>query len=291
MSTIEKFFQHSLTWQKPLITVSQCALVALIGWQLALTTWQFWPQPAQTVQTAPTSAPAAGGEHTDYLAALDNLNLFGTPPAETEAAPAVPTVAPVSRLPAKITGLVASSNPQQSRVIIQLRGKDKMYHIGEVLEGANARIENIFPDRVIIDHNGKFESLLMYPDEKGQPQGAVTVPAAAPTRGRAPATRDKAARDKPPAPDNPASWSDLLKISPVQEDGQVRAYRLSPGKQPELLAKYGLQSGDLVTRMNGYDLSDRQQTMELMQKLPTLDTLDLTIERDGQEQDVQVKLQ
>ena len=280
MSTIEKFFQHALPgWQKPLASAIQGVLVALIGWQLALTTWEFWPRPTDTSALAqPAPLLTGSAERSNHLAALDNLNLFGTPAAETASQPSVPTVAPVSRLPAKITGLVASSNPQQSRVIIQLRGKDKMYHIGEMLEGANARIENIYPDRVIIDHNGKFESLLMYPNEKGQAQGAVSVPAV------------QTARLPTPVPNSPASWSDLLKISPVRADGQVRAYRLSPGKQPQLLQKYGLRAGDLVTSINGYELSDRQQTMELMQELPSLGTLDLTIERDGQLQNVQVKL-
>ena len=282
MTTIAKFARNPLgqtAWPTLLATVSQGALVALIGWQLALTTWELWPQPAETAPTArPAPLPSGGAQGNNNLAILNNLHLFGTPVADTDSAPAVPTVAPVSRLPAKISGLVASSDPQQSRVIIQLHGKDTMYHIGEVLEGANARIENIYPDRVIIDHNGKFESLLMYPDEQAEPQGVVTAPTA------------QAGSLKERLQKSPESWSDLLKITAVREGGKMRGYRLSPGKQPELFHQHGLRPGDLVTRMNGYDLSDLQAVGQLMQELPSLKTLQLTLERDGQIQDLTIKL-
>ena len=263
--------------QRQLLLLSQIVLVALIGWQLALITWQFLPS-STSASVQSTRMPPRTQNTGNTLLALDSLNIFGAPPTTATAA-AVPTVAPVSRLPAQITGLVASSDPAQSRVIIRMSGQDNIYRIGERLKGANARIENIYPDRVIIDHNGKFESLLMYPDEANKPRAMVVS---------APPAQAVSLKER--LKQNPASWSDLVSISPVFEGGDLQGYRLNPGKQPALFRKYGLQPGDLATAINGHELTNQQEAMKLMAQLPSIKNLSLAIIRNGQPVDVRIEL-
>ena len=258
------------------VMLSRAALTALIGWQLALATWQLWPRSADTVPAVPALAIRSPADDPRFTP-LNDLQLFGAPPVATASTQALPTVAPVSRLAAKITGLAASSDPKQSRVIIQLKGEEKVYYIGEKLSGANARIENIFPDRVIIDNNGKFESLLMYANEADQPRNAIssTPPA-------------KATSLKQRLQQDPASWSDLVSITPVMAEGKLQGYQLSPGKQPGLFSKFGLKAGDLATAINGQDLTNPQTAMKLMAQLPTMKTLSISVLRDGRPVEVQV---
>lgn len=263
-----------------LVLPVQGVLVALVGWQLGITTWQLLPPSAGPASVVtPSLASGTSKTRSDTLSALGSLKIFGSPPVAAPAEMTAPTVAPVSRLPAKITGLVASSDPQQSLVIIRMNGQDAIYHIGEVLKGANARIENIFPDRVIIDHNGKFESLLMYPDEADQPQLAI---------GSVPPVKTLSLKER--LQQNPSSWSDIVSIAPAMSGGQMQGYRLNPGKQPELFRKYGLQPGDLATAINGQSLDNPQELMQLMSELANARSMSLAIERNGQPMEVQIEL-
>ena len=270
MATLQKMIPQQS------VMLSRAALTALIGWQLALATWQLWPRSADTVPAVPALAIRSPADDPRFTP-LNDLQLFGAPPVATASTQAPPTVAPVSRLAAKITGLAASSDPKQSRVIIQLKGEEKVYYIGEKLSGANARIENIFPDRVIIDNNGKFESLLMYANEADQPRNAIssTPPA-------------KATSLKQRLQQDPASWADLVSIAPVMAEGKLQGYQLSPGKQPGLFSKFGLKAGDLATAINGQDLTNPQTAMKLMAQLPTMKTLSISVLRDGRPVEVQV---
>lgn len=271
MATLQKMIPQ-------LVLLSRAALTALIGWQLALATWQLWPRATDTLPARQAPAQAIRSLTDDSrFTPLDDLQLFGAPPVATESVQAPPTVAPVSRLAARITGLAASSDPKQSRVIIQLNGEEKVYYIGEKLSGANARIENIYPDRVIIDHNGKFESLLMYADEADTPRSALSS-----------APQPEATSLKERLQQDPASWSDLVSIAPVMAAGKLQGYRLSPGKQPELLHKFGLKAGDLATAINGQDLTNPQTAMKLMTELPSMKTLAISVLRDGQPVEVRV---
>ena len=270
MATLQKMIPQQS------VMLSRAALTALIGWQLALATWQLWPRSADTVPAVPALAIRSPADDPRFTP-LNDLQLFGAPPVATASTQALPTVAPVSRLAAKITGLAASSDPKQSRVIIQLKGEEKVYYIGEKLSGANARIENIFPDRVIIDNNGKFESLLMYANEADQPRNAIssTPPA-------------KATSLKQRLQQDPASWADLVSIAPMMAEGKLQGYQLSPGKQPGLFSKFGLKAGDLATAINGQDLTNPQTAMKLMAQLPTMKTLSISVLRDGRPVEVQV---
>ena len=264
MATLQKMIPQ-------LVLLSRAALTALIGWQLALATWQLWPRTTDTLPARQAPAQAIRSLTDDSrFTPLDDLQLFGAPPVATESVQAPPTVAPVSRL-------AASSDPKQSRMIIQLKGEEKVYYIGEKLSGANARIENIYPDRVIIDHNGKFESLLMYADEADTPRSALSS-----------APQPEATSLKERLQQDPASWSDLVSIAPVMAAGKLQGYRLSPGKQPELLHKFGLKAGDLATAINGQDLTNPQTAMKLMAELPTMKTLAISVLRDGQPVEVRV---
>ena len=83
---------------------------------------------------------------------------------------------------------------------------------------------------------------------------------------------------------------DYLSISPVQRDGAVQGYRLNPGKDPALFTAVGLQPNDLAVSLNGFDLRDNAQAMQIMQQLASLNELNITVEREGQLHDVYVSL-
>lgn len=256
--------------------------ILLAARQLAVFSWWLWPGESVVDLGAPMSAasPSRGDTPGRELAALQALALFGKPlPKQAAADPS--GTAPRSRLNVQLTGLLASANPALSLAIIAQGGKQASYGIGDVIDGTQARLTGILPDRVILERQGQEETLWL--DE------ANANVSAAPASGRSSAA---------PAPlpsrrqlqKDPGKLLDYLSISPVQRDGAVQGYRLNPGKDPSLFTAVGLQPNDLAISLNGFDLRDNSQAMQIMQQLTTLSELNITVEREGQLHDVYVSL-
>ena len=72
-----------------------------------------------------------------------------------------------------------------------------------------------------------------------------------------------------------------MRIAAVRENGGLRGYRLSPGRDAEQFTQLGFQRGDIVTAINGYSLADPSNTVRLYQLMR--DTTDATfeVERGG----------
>ena len=79
----------------------------------------------------------------------------------------------------------------------------------------------------------------------------------------------------------PASFTDFISISPKTNEGQLIGYQVSPGIEPALFKSAGLKAGDVISQINGLDLTDMQQSQEALSELRNAQTLELTIIRDG----------
>lgn len=66
----------------------------------------------------------------------------------------------------------------------------------------------------------------------------------------------------------------------------MHGYRLTPGKDSQLFYNAGLQDNDLAVSLNGSDLRDTKQAQQIMEQLPELTEMKITVERDGQFYDV-----
>ena len=81
---------------------------------------------------------------------------------------------------------------------------------------------------------------------------------------------------------NPARITDYVRISPIRKNGKLTGYRVNPGRNRALFKEVGLQPNDLAVSLNGYDLTDTRQAMEVAKQLKNLTEMSLTVERDGQ---------
>jgi general secretion pathway protein C len=72
----------------------------------------------------------------------------------------------------------------------------------------------------------------------------------------------------------------LLTVSPVQADGAIIGYRISPSKERAAFDALGFKTGDVVTAVNGLSLSDTTNTLKLytLMKEATEATFDMTRE-------------
>lgn len=83
----------------------------------------------------------------------------------------------------------------------------------------------------------------------------------------------------------------LLKVirpSPKKENGKLIGFRIRPGTNRALFQQTGLQSGDIVTQVNGMPLTSNAASMQAMQSLSSSSGATLTVLRGGQVTTVQV---
>lgn len=247
--------------------------------QLAQISWQLIPSAdtAISTQSANNPAPIVSDKalQQQRLTAIHDAALFGL---AAQTPNVVPTTAPKSRLNAQLTGVMASSTASRSIAIIAREGKQQSYSIGDIIQGSDAKITDILPDRVIISRQQQQEALLL--DENGP-----NTPASSPIVKTAslPTARQQLLK-------NPGQLIDYLTIAPIKENNQLKGYRLNPGKNPELFAQIGLQPNDLATSINGLDLRNSSEAMQAMQQLAHQTEMNISVERNGETRDIYVNL-
>lgn len=147
--------------------------------------------------------------------------------------------------------------------------------IGDNTPGGEAKIVAIFPDRLIVNYRGRNEAIPLFND----PPAASKNSAAPPARHLAQELRAQ-----------PQNILHYLNISPVMVNDKLSGYRLNPGKDPALFRLAGLRENDLAIALNGLDLRDKEQARQVLDQLPELTEITLTVERDGQKNDIYLAL-
>jgi general secretion pathway protein C len=82
----------------------------------------------------------------------------------------------------------------------------------------------------------------------------------------------------------------VVRTQPVFANGQQRGFRVYPGRDRQMFARLGLQPGDLVLAINGTALDDPQRALEIFNTMASANSVALTVERDGQPQDLSVDM-
>lgn len=90
--------------------------------------------------------------------------------------------------------------------------------------------------------------------------------------------------------EKPDQFVDFIRISPLRDDGDLIGYRVNPGKNTSLFAAAGLRANDLVTEINGLDLTDVGQAMQAMEVLRKSKRMEITVKRNGIEEDLFLEL-
>ncbi|MGL4351142.1 MAG: type II secretion system protein N [Plesiomonas shigelloides] len=148
-----------------LILVEQC--ITLSGYLHSLAKRQII-QPWALVRTATNQQ-----KHQPIsLEKISQLALFGKNTSKLVAV----TVAnaPKSQINAQLNGVLASSDPEKSIVIITISGNQYSYNIGDMINTTQAKIRQIYPDRVILLRNGQDETLMLNGEVYGKPLPATS---------------------------------------------------------------------------------------------------------------------
>ena len=314
------------TLRAALVTLSQPAhlkrlqqvLMIVVGvWALANLAnafWAIWPGASSQTQDAdiinPVTVSQASRQRLEVdLDSMLGLGLFGDPTNEA-AAPELITPeaqgdregieqgARETRLDLKLTGILASSEDGLGTVIIGAKGTQANYSVGDKLPAAGSvSLAKVMAKQVVIDNNGTYELLKLFDKDEfsdvaerelartakvdDEPANVVVSDEAAVAL---------AADYRAQLYKNPDALRDLVRIAAVRENGGLRGYRLSPGRDAEQFTQLGFQRGDIVTAINGYSLADPSNTVRLYQLMR--DTTDATfeVERGGTMMTISISL-
>lgn len=197
----------------------------------------------------------------------------------------------------EVTLIAGALDPTYSFAVITSNNESKMRRIGDDVDGK--KIEAIHGEWVVLAGSGGDDRcrLTMHDD---QPKAATDKSPLVGTTRPTP-TEDSEAPKPPPSAATLAEGIHKIsdtsyaidkdaasKLSQVKQaflksakvvDGQ--GLRLYKSAGSTVLGQLGLKRGDVVKSINGYDMSLTDQSLEVYEKLPSLSSMQIVIEREG----------
>jgi len=256
--------------------------VVLIAYYLARISWMLYPSSDEPLW-APPQATDAGQLITKQVNAdqqysgIVAAHLFGIA-KESGAAPA-PTEtedAPDTRLNLKLRATVAATETEIAHAIIaDGSGNEKVYFVKDSVPGG-ASLHRVQPDRVILNRGGVLEALRLPREFAGSPSP--------PSRPGSQRTSTARTNVQQLLNQNAATLTEIIRPQPFMPNGQLKGYRVFPGRNRQQFISLGLRPGDLVTEINGVALNNPAQGMEIFSSLGESTQVSVTIERNGRSQ-------
>ncbi len=71
------------------------------------------------------------------------------------------------------------------------------------------------------------------------------------------------------------------RIVPAFKDGQAQGFKLFSIRPDSIYTKIGIQNGDVIKRINGFDLNSPEKALEIYSKLKESSRIDIEVERNG----------
>jgi type II secretion system protein C len=198
----------------------------------------------------------------------------------------------------RLEGIIKSDRGDESVAIIAINKESGQYKSGAKLPlGARVYLRTIESDRIILDNNGSLEELLLFSKDMLQQRrsnardpalddpdsGLIDQSANTDVTEMMGLYRDKIRRD-------PGSINDIIKFSAYTEDGKLAGFQIGAVSNQQDFARLGLQDGDVVTHVNGVELSDYSKALNLYQEVGDLSEIRVQLIRQGQPQELVFRL-
>ncbi|HJP03632.1 MAG: type II secretion system protein GspC [Gammaproteobacteria bacterium] len=260
--------------------VCSILLVVAIAWYLAKLIWVLVPPANEFDWTVKSTVVAGAGQlSTDVSSAtfrtIASAHLFGESGADP--APVVTVNAPETRLNLKLRGTIAAPDDSLAHAIIaDGKGQDEVYFIRDRVPGG-ALLHEVHPDRVILNRGGTLETLKLPKISEAGGRPPIRRASGMPVNRASPAAIAMAQRVQ----QNPGAFTEILRPQPYMPNGQLKGYRVYPGRDRRRFAAIGLRPGDLVTELNGQSLTNLQDGLEVFKSLGDSPQITVTIERNG----------
>jgi general secretion pathway protein C len=287
--------------QKALPPVASALFAVLIAYALVNMVWLFIGDANKLTEIEVILPPGATAQVSnrseEYANHIKQLHLFG------QAAMSQEIVAVETQLNLKLLGILAIGT-EGGMAIIGSGNNEEVYTVGDAVPGG-VTLKAVYLNHVLLESGRGLETLRL-PEEAGtyiefkaeprQPSfnagvGAEQQPSAA--GSFAAPTENPAGNSAPTLRDirrefirNPASLAEYAQAEPVDN-----GYKLTFTQENPVIQRIGLQTGDIVTSVNGIPLDKPENGVRALRKLMKARELQLTVIRNGQEQQLQSPLE
>ena len=196
-----------------------------------------------------------------------------------------------SPLRVKLLGTLLSAVPEWSIATIQdvVTLKASTYMVDDDIQGA--KVLEIERERVIILNNNRREFI----DNTAGDGAGLPVPLVAAVNTKPPADKNLGAGVKQVSENEYqiprgeidktlANLNDVAmqaRIVPAFKDGVAEGFKLFSIRPDSIYSKIGVQNGDVIKRINGYDLNSPEKALEIYSKLKEASRIDIELERNG----------
>jgi len=244
-------------------------------------------QPLEIAQPTAWFNPVKPPLNMVSLAKLLGIELLSdSPPTPGESALELSDTFPRSSINARLLGTLVSFPSKWSLASIQNNvgtQKTMSVAIGDMIEGAS--VVMIERDRVIIINNGQREYIDANTPAVAQnpspPSDTSRADASSDIREVSPNNYDIPRNELEKTLGNLNEIAMQARIMPAFKDGVSQGFRLYSIRPNSLYQKIGIQNGDIVKRINGFDLNSPEKALELYSKLRDSSRIDIEIERNG----------
>jgi general secretion pathway protein C len=288
--------------QKALPAVANILFAVLIAYVLVTMVWLFLGKTGQQTEIEVLLPPGATAQVSnrseEYANRIKQLHLFG----QADLSQVID--APETQLNLKLLGILAIGT-EGGMAIIGSGNNEEVYTVGDTVPG-NVRLKAVYLNHVLLESGRGLETLRL-PEEAGtyiefkaaeprQPNFNAGAGAAQPPAGPgsvATPTDNPAGSGAPTLRDirrefirNPASLAEYAQAEAVDN-----GYKLTFTQENPVIQRIGLQTGDVVTSVNGIPLDKPENGVRALRKLMKARELQLTVIRNGQEQQLQSPLE
>ena len=264
------------------------------------------PRPFEQAAVAPAAAPREGQVADGLRVVLRQPAPVGMP---ATAAPGGPPgeegpeggpdgAAPPPQLSSlSLKGTLVAGGTRAA--ILEVAGKTRVVAVGEEISGFKlTRVESTW---VGLRQGDQAVQLVL----ETVKEGPGSAPAAAPMADAAlvpqpPAPLPAPAGDDPGAPlsmediraqlDNASRMAQQVRVVPKSKDGQTYGVQLEFRQPDNLMARLGLQHGDVLLAVNGNPIRGAEDLYKAYMTMRNADALELQVERGGQTLPVQYQL-
>ncbi len=259
-------------------------LLSLLAWSLGKIAWGLFEKPSIASPITVSSHLPSKKEVLDYnLSDVLKFHLFGSYAKKEDIKPRQPNLnnLPLSKMNLKLVGVVASTIEERSTAIISHKNAQGVYGINDNIKGTRVNLRYILSDRVILDNNGRDETLMLDGVDFVQLSNN-TVSNQQPNQTVSVEHDSDLSQIRQEIIKSPQSLLKYITLVQEKNDDEILGYLLGAGKDKRLFESAGLQQGDIAVEINNVNLTDPAQMNLIWSNLKNASEISLSVLRGGQ---------
>lgn len=187
-----------------------------------------------------------------------------------------------SRSDITLIGTVAGQKRNSFAIFSDSGGRQELYRIGEMIPGVG-KLQSVDTDKVSIRGSGRVIDLpladIVKITDVGPPEGGMRQSSFVRSVGEGTYIVDQ--KKVQQAIENPNQLMTDARLQPNFTDGKQEGYTLREVRNGGIYQSLGLQNGDVLLRINDYNISNPENALQAFTALRGMDRIQLNILRSG----------